>query len=495
MEKIIKEILTDIYALDGNFRKYESELIGISKKLLAVRPEVQIDDQFRQELKQKVLTRFQELSVAKNQAPLRFNFNFNFMSKFKFAFALAVVAIIVGGTAYYYQLTGEKKVSFAPLFADRVMIKPVGDQAFGSLALFDQASVASPEGKGAAAGQPAGYGGGGAPLGESMVWPLYVFDYQYVGGEINLPDSLTLPVYKRSKDQAVSSVVNILNNLDLGLINMQKFHSKNLQNFTIVEDRPFGYIVSVDFEQSQVNIFENWKKWPNPFTDCQTPECWQQNQLQLSDVPSDQELIDLANNFLATYGISRTNYGQPVVINDWQNYIREDLPEKVYVPDVISVIYPFVLDGRAVYDEGGRPFGLRVNVNIRYQQVAGLGYLTSLNFQSSNYEIVNDSARLVELAEQGNWRYTSYWPETARRLKVELGDPQLILAIIWLPAGVDSEELYVPALSFPVLSVAAADDIDMSYMQNSQVVVPLVKDILDTATDNDGPVFIQAEVQ
>lgn len=68
MEKHILDILNDLYALDPSFREQEEELKKIIKNLLSSRPDVEIDEKFKQELKEKLLVEFDSGKMRKKSA-------------------------------------------------------------------------------------------------------------------------------------------------------------------------------------------------------------------------------------------------------------------------------------------------------------------------------------------------------------------------------------------------------------------------------------------
>jgi Ca-activated chloride channel family protein len=58
MNKLIKEILADLYEIDPGLAEKEEELKKIIEKLLSSKPDVTMDDNFKAELRQKILNRY-----------------------------------------------------------------------------------------------------------------------------------------------------------------------------------------------------------------------------------------------------------------------------------------------------------------------------------------------------------------------------------------------------------------------------------------------------
>lgn len=55
MSPTIKSILEEIYLLEPSLREKEEKIIKIIEKMQANRPDIQIDDAFKAELKKKIL--------------------------------------------------------------------------------------------------------------------------------------------------------------------------------------------------------------------------------------------------------------------------------------------------------------------------------------------------------------------------------------------------------------------------------------------------------
>jgi hypothetical protein len=155
------------------------------------------------------------------------------------------------------------------------------------------------------------------------------------------------------------------------------------------------------------------------------------------------------------------------------------------VPEVLQVIYPQLLNGQLVWDEGGNSkAGVRVSVNLRNQEVEGIWNLTTNNYESSAYEAIQDFSEVIKIAEAGGWRNQGWFANG--QAEVALGTPTRQLLKITNYQNGRSEELIVPALVFPVEKSGS------NIYYRSAVVVPLIKELLakDSAS---GPVRIMAE--
>jgi len=61
----IKDILDELYALDPDLREKESEIKKIIEKMMKNRPEVEINETFRTELRKRIM---QEIATMKKPA-------------------------------------------------------------------------------------------------------------------------------------------------------------------------------------------------------------------------------------------------------------------------------------------------------------------------------------------------------------------------------------------------------------------------------------------
>jgi hypothetical protein len=234
---------------------------------------------------------------------------------------------------------------------------------------------------------------------------------------------------------------------------------------------------------------KNWEKWPNPSAKCQDDKCWQDNRVKLSDLPSDEESLEIAKRFISEYGINLDGYGQPFVQNSWRTaYEVSPDKENYYFPEEVSVVYPLIIDGVEVCGQGGEYQGLMVGVDVKNRKASGFNGVISPSFESSKYEAISDKEQIVKMAEDGGMNgFYYYGAEDGQETVVELGTPQKALMQYW---KYDQEtgrgdELYIPALVFPVKKRPQAD-----YFYIENIVVPLIKDVL---INNNYPMLLKAE--
>ncbi len=487
MENLIEQILKDLYALDPEFKKHEARLRGIIARLLEAKPDIKVDRAFAERLKRQLAAQ-----ASLMHAPKSGRVNFAKLLNLVLGGGL-IMALIVGGT-YYGKTKTQTPSDYVRLLAADFSVNQLSPNAFGNLN-----SQTTPSFSGRGMG-----GGGGAPLAvaapennstgnqsdaaagteTAKIMPYPAYAYTYKGGE--LPDlTSSIQVFKRIPALSGQNGSSFIKQISLGLLDLKKLKQPKLQNLTFMEDKNEGYAVNIDLSQSSVNIYQLWEKWPHPESACMDESCWQQYRIKISEIPSNEEVIRAADEFIKTYGVSLSGYGSPIVNNDWRKeYERTQNKNEYYLPGEISVVYPLVIKGQTVLEESGNPSGLTVSVNVRTKQVTSLFGLTNQQYEESAYEGETDTAKLIKLAESGGWR--NYLPAytgepNSEKVTLELETPTVGLVKIWQFNGNTTTELFVPSLIFPISTESQKG----GYLPQ-RLVLPLAKELLNDTPGNIG---------
>lgn len=516
LEQKIEHILADLYKIDPAFRQHEAKVKTIIKEVLLAKPDTKFDEQFAAALRHKLLT---QADMLKEKNGVSLLHRVGFLTKISYALGtVAVVAIIAAAGILYLQ--NRKNVPQQAdlskpgnLLSSKIAIDRIGSQAFGKLAL-NSINTTAPQSGGNgenATSLPAGrqdlpadsgatgsgssnsntlmapaapspktaLGLGGGGTGGFM--PPYIsYKYVYKGGDFTV-DKDQMEVYKRQPTAANIGAADLLKRLNFGAADLGTFDNLTVQNLTLAEDKEFGYMFYANLQDSSLDISRNWDKWPQPATVCQSGRCAEPNQLKISDIPADQAIIDIADQFLKQHNIPTDIYGAPQMQNSWRQ-IYAETPDKsqFYVPDILTVIYPLKINGTAVSDESGSPIGLMVSVDVRTKIVASVSGLASQNYDSSLYPVETDAKRLIQMAENGGFRGV-YPPSgnSGNASDIELGTPTQGLVKLWQyqQDKNQSVELIVPALIFPVTKAPIGQ-----YFYQKNVIIPLPKDLLQQVT-------------
>ena len=488
----IEQILKELYTIDPELQKHEAQLRGVLKRLLAAKPDVKIDEEFVRQLRGQLMAK---ASLMENQ-PIN---NFTFMKKLNFVLSGALVlALVVAG--YQYTKRGQIGIPASPaeLLTGKVEVEKRDNNAFGSLSLNTQGteiSARNQSGGGSDTAAPAmgfGMGGGGGGVSEKMIMPPVPqnFKYEYVGDKITL-DQDQMEVFKRIRGLSSSaSAANVLKQLNLGVADMGKFSQLDFQQLTIVENKDFGYGIYVSVPEGSVNIYPNYERWPNPYNNCRDEACYSSLRLKPSDMPSDENAIAMAGQFLKDHGISVENYGKPFVQDDWKiQYEQATDKTQAYVPEELSVVYPLHFGDKEVYDQGGSLTGITVGINVRVKKASSVSMLTSQKYESSAYAAETDTAKILAIAEKGGYfpyvYYAAPGSESGKEVTVKLQTPSLAYMRFWQYKENQTNELLIPTLVFPVV------DPQPGMYGRKNVIVPLVKEILD---DPNNPIHIMEAV-
>ncbi|MDP3963851.1 MAG: hypothetical protein Q8Q39_05140 [bacterium] len=536
MSEHYRAILEELYATDPSLKEHEADLIALMERLAQGRSEAALDPGFSARLRSQLVGEALRRK-EKSQTTLSNLFtNILFMKKFTFAAGGTLVVVLAFVMALY---TTPRQGGTGPANlagdlnsgGDRIVV--LQESAFGPLALlgqdgyqaaprsesggggFDQLTTggyamgtdaampqeaisAIPPGKGFAG--VTGMGGSGGS-GTAMAYPApdFVPEYYafiYKGEEVSLDDA-SVDVLRRLRPSRPDSG-SLLSQFGMGLIDTGSFTNPKMQSLSIDEDRDFGYSVNINFIDGSISLNENWLRWPHPESQCQDEACWQALQLKPAEVPADAVIIEIARNFLAAYGIDALRYGDPKVQDDWRIMYERQMAmpatdagmtmPQLYVPDVITVVFPERVGESLVFDEGGMPGGLQVAVNIRHKKVSGVWNLVANRYESSAYAAETDFARIKKIAENGGYRsYMPMYEGDFRRIEIGLGTPERGLVRFWMNTKGNPEgyEVLVPSLIFPVVSSAGAQP----YFRKN-VIVPLAMDLLNEADQFEPPVRI-----
>ncbi|MBP9686574.1 MAG: hypothetical protein KBD66_02115 [Candidatus Doudnabacteria bacterium] len=484
MNESIEQILEELYALDGGFKKHEVELRALLTDLVKTKPDVVVDQAFAQGLKAKLSAKADLLQTeARPSHP--------FFARFSaLNLGLAVVALVaVASSAVLYQkaygpISVENYTTTAQPASEVVAIGP---NAFGKLGLIAEGGN--------------GRGGGGAALNaptetsqmdtvakmaggagtDALIYPVRSYRYSYRGEAIQ-DLAVSIPVYRKNKNGFASQASSILSRLRLKAFNLKDFTNPRLDSITLTDESENGYTAYIDFQSSVLNLYQNYTRWNSDEKRCNyDPTCLAQAR-QGKTMAANEELIQIAQTFLKDQGVPMTAFAAPQVHESWVQALelsRSASPE--YLPQDATVVFPRLVDGQEVRDESGFASGVMVTINVWSRQVTSASELGAFGVEKSEYAAETDTTRLIALAERGTYyNYPEYRDPNAEVVTVELGTPTRGLVRTWQTAndGSSGTELYVQALFFPVTNQK-----DTGYY-GKYVVIPLAKDILDAANQN-----------
>jgi hypothetical protein len=270
----------------------------------------------------------------------------------------------------------------------------------------------------------------------------------------------------------------VLRSLNTEGINLASFDDMRVDSLSLVQHHQFGYQLSINLRDSSMSIDANWEQWPQ--SQCQTDACWQAERVKIGDVPADDVVLGIAEDFVRSHGIDVSQYGKPVVDNAWRSdYERSEDKVNAYVPETQRVVYPQLLDGKSVYDQSGQLTGMSISVHVKHRKVMNVYGLADRSYAKSSYEGVADASLIQKYLS----KLDTGWADPAAsagakdaEVVVTLGAPTYAYVVYYRYAQNVSEELLVPSLIFPV-ERTQGDDVHTWYYRTS-VVVPLATDML-----------------
>ncbi|MEX0931183.1 MAG: hypothetical protein WDZ88_00370 [Candidatus Paceibacterota bacterium] len=496
MKNNIDIILQELYDIDPTLKDKEKELRKIVLTLIEMKPDTKFDHSFALKLKEEL----SKQPMGSSQ-PSFLSFFAN-ISKPKVFIPVALIVLFVA-----LPIVKDKEQSF---FALSVIDTKPG--AFGTFSEKSEATSDSarsslygasevtmegaPEVTGAQEdtsyvanekGVSAGAGGGNIGTmsmpDSRMIMPyppsvIIVHEFEYVGDEVALSKETGF-VYRRiAKRTDASKLLAPLTSFDLGYVNLSSFSNVKLRTLSLYEDKRLGYEIMANFEEGALYIGPNWSKWNTPGEELKP----------ITSQMSKEDAVRIANSFLKEYKIDSSLFGDPVLRNDemWDSVMlspeggtTESSPAD-WLPDSTTLVYPLTISDVPVFDGGGNPFGMNIQVNVRHKKVSNVDNLYAQSYERSEYPLITEwSTVLAKITDRSN---SSWYPDSEdikkEVLTIQLGTPEHVLLHTWVYNENDgtNNELLVPALIFPVVVDPAS-----SYSFHSEyVVVPLVEGIGDS---------------
>lgn len=386
---------------------------------------------------------------------------------------------------------------FGGLAQNSIIINPLEKEAFGSLSSPDdtqtESSFSLKSGKSNETLSPemTAMESNSTRISPKTNMPYNPTKYEYIyDGDLTIDES-EINVYRKQPSPTNINANALLSALNLELIDSSGFKNITAQNISIKENRKFGYTINLynNDNSSSISIYKNWDQWPNPNDNCSDPKCYERNQLTAEDVPSDAELIQIADTFASKLKIDMSPYGDPTVKKQVEMRMME-ARAPIHIQEEMTVVYPILIDGQEVQDESGNPTGLNIEIDIRHKKASGLNGLTTQTYDSAEYQAVS-LEKLQTAIQKGTHRQNNYFPEDAKVVKLKLGEPTQILTKIWHwdTQNRKNNELLVPALHFPILE--KADDVE--YFYRDSIVIPLAKDLFEE--DATEPVLYRGDAE
>lgn len=482
----LTKILEELYLLDPELKK----IPGLEKKiqhLLEQKKHITIDLGFAQKLKDQVLeahesqyaqTSIIQLLTSYMKQPLYI----------AGTGTVAIVAIVAIGMYTFQQNPSGILPIDQHLFAKQITQQP--ERSFGPLSGLQIQEMQT--GPVSATRIETEFGASSDLATETMIgtteparliapFPSYRTTYSYQGESFEIPTDL--PIYRRTTNLSqAKSLAQAFNGNKSGILNIGGSHY--IENLTLVGSGSNAMTINLNFEYGEASLYAS------PDQEREREIMYQRNPGKVT-VLGDEELIAIAQQALEKYGVDVQSFGEPVVDKRWQSYQGEN--GDTYVPDMQTVIFPTQFNGQIVYEQDGSiASGITVSVDQRTRNVSSIWNLKTQQYESSNYSLVSDTTRLNNLATRGGFMNVRYEDENAEVFELTLGTPEIIY-IQYTRYNEKREELYMPALRYPVIASELPEDLPYYMGTHEYVTVPLVSDIVTELEERENDIILPVE--
>lgn len=508
--------LEELYGIDPSLREHEASLRKIIPQMMSARPESPFSPELAQKIKSR-LNRELEKTKTKNMTNQEPRF-----WRPALLWSFSVVAVLFITIFTYQAMLGAPAPLTSLVQKEEIGVKKVAANAYGSLNTKGvvQGAKTGVSGIGAGGSNETTKALSAAPasllatptvaatettdastavtkidattlVGERMIMPVFNYRYSYQGEPLDL-SGVKNTVYRRIISDNSRAVANLLSGLSVGDFKLSSLSNLKATYVSIAEDKPYGLTASFDFTQDSVSLYPSWDKWQNAARNaCQDEACWQSFRVKISDIPSNEVLISETKNFLTQMGVDLTHYGEGWVSDSWKRwYDQAENKDDYYLPESVGVVYPLIIDNQPVSGQSGEPDGLFVSYNVLEKRVSDAGAFTPYRYEASEYTIETSSERLLKLAESGGWNnYGNFYSAESEAVNLSLGTPHQGLVRFFSYSNNTSQELYAPALIFPITNIPD------NYYGSNNVVVPLTLDLINeleqrnTSFDNGGGIM------
>jgi len=492
METNVKKLLSELLKIHPEFKNQEKEVKRFIEEFIKSNPNARIDKTFKEKLHQKLL----QYSKQLNQKNYGWEYFFRVWRK---PLTVGTVCVILGITIIPFwnndfvkninilnkteetssteSTSSESKKDYLSLLN---IVENKKNEAFGDIPKLEEQNSAEFRAEAVPAGRG---GGGGMMMDHKMIIPpdpwgeRVNYKYSYDGKLPNIAETIT--VYKNNLKNKKLNIPFSLRSFPLGnidLVDFEAFEKLNIGNLTLLEDRDMGYGISLDLRIPSISIHENHEKWQEYYDICVDGICQEREPITEKDLPTDAQLLKIANNFFDKYGISRENLGNGKVQKYWeQNTYRGQKP--THFPEILSVQYPFIIQGKPIIDQWGNEQGVNVSINIRLKKVTN-AHFAPISLESSSYPTNNTQYVRDSIAEGGLQGIEYANPDKTVEVKLKKPEIKLVDIIRYEEKTHNiKDEFYVPALVFPLADKTEEDERIPSYYSQRPIIVPLIKNI------------------
>lgn len=467
----IQTIVEDILRLDPTLVSKKAEVEKIITAMLAQKPNITVDDAFLSRLRSRLVDQIEE-SQSKS-----FSFGQLFVShKLVLVGVLGCLTVGVVSASFLYSPVPNTRIAHANGFGSLVtQIENVSENA--SLADVEKSTSALID-RGALGGTSAKMMM--LPPGDNYEYGQMEFVFAS-DAQVQKPSDV-MPVYGFQASSAIrkigdSSMRSVWK--ELFGTNPDDVQGRAVSGLVTVNNQV--YDIGIDINTSVISLLRHDSDQLSGYYRCRksTDPCLPFEPLVKSDLPSDTEILALAQDTLNALNIDVSGYGEPKVLPPpvYTLYTETSVPVDT-IPDTVDVLYPLSVGGTGVVDSSGvETVGMRLSISIRDMAVASISDVPVGPLVSSEYALMTNIDRITALALLGG-QYGMWGQKTSEPLV--LSAPKLVYTSIWKqdPQTYVQKMLFVPAYQFDI--VYPSEIVDRQYLSKS-LVIPLEKELFEQA--------------
>lgn len=488
MGKDVEKILQELYQIDESLKQKENELTKIIQNMLLLKPNIKMDENFKLALKERISEKITSEKLQNYMSRRKLNIWQIFSYIFWTAWIAAFSFFIFGETFAPHMLTSENKTSqesdilsfnsfILETNTDFWNLKNVWVNGWGFGGWLEKMSLKSsgmvedmmvessslmmdaPESAWMVEGTDMRI----LPVEPIGIPEIYRYNFSWALN-IHIPE--TLPIYKKSKVADLwKNFVEKFWNFSFNGLDISRFSDLSAGNISLNQEKKYGYSINIDFSNGYLNIYKNWDKWPQKNYD-------ENKQI---DLLSDDELLQIANNFMKEYKIDVSQYWTAQIDTNYDSILREFSTSKKapsYIPENTYILYPSLLDGKEIIEESGEKSWVKVEIDIQEKKVSSVLWLKIEQYAKSDYKIENNTDNILHIANAW-WRF---WleiekVENAQYIDIKLKNPKLQYVHIYHYTQNNwQEEFLIPAIVFEI------ENNDENNFMSKIISVPLLKD-------------------
>ncbi len=433
----INKIVQELAEIDKDFAENKDKLYDIIASFVEVKPDIQIDKEFRNRLKNKLKKRTQldTLNYLEQKQSSISWFQRIFGS---FAFG-TVISIVVFGvylssigsyenndkTNYsvrqksWVNLGLEISYTNQNLNVNKLWTKEQSTPWVGGSEMLESKS------------QDMAIQSSSIPTEPEFLGGYYSnYKYEYVWEGIQIPEDLL--VYEHETNWGFSDQLwGILSVLDIDSIDLDMFEDLSVESISLKQKN--GYRININSKKWHVDIIWNGNNDLNRN---------EYDNFDLDDVMSKDQLVSNVNKFLDEYNIDISDSYNEIVLDDsWKENLHKS-SERAYIPKTARLVFPIDLEGYEVYDLWGKPEGLQVAYNMVTDKVTSFGPLKSIYLKAFESNMYSSIKPLVDKINSKNWQSMD------KDITVQLENAKLVYTSMYRYDQGRQIQYYVPAVYF-----------------------------------------------